>query len=67
LLLELSILFGLGSERLARQVGHALIGLNAFEQRTKVRQPVGGSEPELGGTAADGVRQLRAIADKPIA
>src|ERR1700693_3546471 len=53
LLLKLSMLFGLGREQLARQVGHALISLNAFEQRSEVRQPVGGSEPELGGVAAD--------------
>src|SRR6202021_2036782 len=65
--LKLSILFGLGREQLARQVGHALISLNAFEQRSKVRHPFGGSESELGGVAADGVAQLRAIADKPIA
>jgi hypothetical protein len=40
LLLELSVLFGLGPEQLARQVGHALIGLNAFEQRTKFVNPL---------------------------
>ena len=67
MLLKLSILFGLGREQLARQGGHALISLNAFEQRSNVRHPFGGSEPELGGVAADGVAQLRAIADKPIA
>ncbi|MGY3133429.1 hypothetical protein ACVWZM_004111 [Bradyrhizobium sp. USDA 4501] len=67
LLLKLSILFGLRREQFARQAGHALIGFNAFEQRTKFRRPFGGNEPELGGIAANGIGQLRAIADKPIA
>ena len=41
--------------------------LNAIEQRIDVRHPPGGGKAELGRIAADGVRQLRAIADQPIA
>src|SRR6202035_5147486 len=46
--------------------GQALIGLDALEQRSQVRHPLGGSQAELGGMAADGVGQLRAIADQPV-
>ena len=65
--LQPSIFFSLGSEQLASQVGHVLIGLNVFEQRIEVRDPFGCGKAKLGGLAADGIRQLRAIADEPIA
>jgi hypothetical protein len=65
--LQLRIFFTLGREQLASQDGHTLIGLNAIEQRIDERHPPGGGKVELGRIAADGVRQLRAIADQPIA
>ena len=65
--LQLRIFFSLSREQLASQDGHVLISLNAIEQRIDVRPPPGGGKAELGRIAADGVRQLRAIADQPIA
>jgi len=65
--LQLRIFFSLGREQLASQDGHALISLNAIEQRIDVRHPLAAVKAELGRIAADGVRQLRAIADQPIA
>jgi hypothetical protein len=40
--------------------------LDALEQRNQMRHPLGGGQAELGGIAADGVGQLRTIADQPI-
>src|SRR5665811_314138 len=64
--LQLRIFLGLGREQLPSQGGQALIGLDALEQRIEVSLPPGGCKAELGRIAADGVGQLRAIADQPV-
>ena len=65
--LQVRIFPRLNGEELASQEGQALIGLQAREQRNQVGCSLGRSQAELGGIAADGVGQLRAIADQPIA
>jgi hypothetical protein len=64
--LLLLIFRGLDREQLTRQGWQARVSLDAPEQRIEVGSP-GGGQAELGRIAADGVRQLRAIADQPIA
>ena len=43
-----------------------LVGLDALEQWNQMRHSLGGGQAEFSGIAADGVGQLRAIADQPI-
>src|SRR5215208_3802279 len=57
---------GLGREQLPSQGRQALISLDAIEQRTEVSFPLGGYKAELTRMAANGVAQLRAIADQPV-
>jgi hypothetical protein len=64
--LQLGIFRGLHREQLASPGGQALIGLDTIKQQTQVSQSLGGSQAELSGIAADGVAQLRAIADQPV-
>jgi hypothetical protein len=45
------------------QGGQGLIGLDPLEQRNEVSHSLSGSQAELGSIAADGVGQLRAIAN----
>ena len=47
-------------------VWQALVGLNALDQRIEVSHSLGGSQAKFRRIAADGVGQLRTIADQPV-
>src|SRR5215213_11423485 len=64
--LQLRIFLGLGREQLPSQAGQARISLDALEQRAEVSLPLGRCIAKLARIAANGVAQLRAIADQSV-
>src|SRR3954454_20406984 len=64
--LHLLVLGRVQREQLAGQRRQGLVGLDAQEQRRHVREARRAREAELGGVAADRVRELGAVADQAI-
>ena len=65
--LQLGIVRCLEGEQFARQDWQGLIGGDLIEQRSDVNLAGGRRQAKLSRIAADGVGQLRAVADQPIA
>jgi hypothetical protein len=57
----------MGDEELAGQRRQRVIRFDPFQQRLDPADPCSGNQPKLGRVAADGIGELGALADQPIA